>query len=98
MIRKGTVVRLKVGTRGVGSGRRGKAVVLARLATAGGVLLDRHLGGFRYWNVDDLERAWDPKAHNPVQWKEHQYRLKEYKYVDEQVRRVKAAMRRRNKR
>ena len=58
MIRKGSTVRLKIGTPGVGRGRRGKAKVRARLNDIrGGVLLESPLGGFRYWNVKDLEQA-----------------------------------------
>ena len=50
MIRKGTTVRLKRGS--------GVARAVERLSDIkGGVLLDRPLRGFRYWNVADLKRA-----------------------------------------
>lgn len=63
MIRKGSIVRLRVGTKGVGRGRRGKAVVVARLSDIkGGVFLDRHLGGYRYWNIADLEHIRRPRS------------------------------------
>lgn len=47
-IREGSLVRLK--------GRKMRARVWYLLSgIPGGVRLDRPLGGFRYWNVQDLE-------------------------------------------
>lgn len=47
-IREGSLVRLR--------GRKTTARVRAMLTDIqGGVLLDGYLGGFRYWNVLDLE-------------------------------------------
>jgi hypothetical protein len=61
MIRAGTLVRLKVGTKGVGGGRRGTARVRVLLSDIkGGIRLDSPLGGFSYWNREDLERADKP--------------------------------------
>jgi hypothetical protein len=50
MIKRGTVVRLR--------GCKSQAIVIARLKDIkGGVFLDRMLRGFRYWNIEDLERV-----------------------------------------
>ncbi len=54
MIRKGTLVRLK---RGLRKGPVKTAKVIRFLLDIGGVELDERLADFRYWNIQDLERA-----------------------------------------
>jgi hypothetical protein len=61
MIRKGTIVRLKAGTEAVDR-KIPRLKDTARVVTIdkvrkGGVFLDKCIGGFRWWNVTDLERA-----------------------------------------
>ena len=50
IIRVGTIVRLK--------GKKRTAKVITRFQDIeGGVVLSPELGGYRCWNVEDLERA-----------------------------------------
>ena len=49
-MKEGNKVRLK--------GKKRTAIIVAMLSSIdGGVFLDRSLNGYRYWNVEDLERA-----------------------------------------
>lgn len=57
----GDVVKLRPGTiklKPLDVVNHRTATVRALLSDVdGGILLDRHMGGFRYWNVLDLEKA-----------------------------------------